>query len=137
MIVRRFERFHLCVFLAAAVVTIAAARDQEPAPTPTPASTADVVVLVKGNGSPVNQADVFLSAGDYQDSMHTDADGRARFSEVPVGAVAVQVTATGWKTFGSDVDTHAGRNRLTVTLEPLPSATPEPGEDDDERQGPR
>ena len=134
---RRSKPFRLCVSLAAAMVTLAAARAQDPAPTPTPAPTADVVVLVKGNGSPVNHADVLLSAGEYQDSMHTDPEGHARFSEVPVGAVAVQVTATGWKTYGDAIHTHAGKNGLTVTLEPLPSPTPEPGEDDDARQRPR
>ena len=131
MLTLRCDRLSIPLWLLGTALLMTSARAQSPDPSPTPAPTAatnaDVVILVKGNGHAIESAEAFLESDNgYQDSLHTDEHGRARFSEVPVGDVAIQVTAAGWKTFGGQRQVHAGTNNVTVTLERLADPTPEP-----------
>ncbi|HEY6136636.1 MAG TPA: carboxypeptidase-like regulatory domain-containing protein [Thermoanaerobaculia bacterium] len=85
--------------------------------------TAAVVVLVTGDSKAVQNANVLLTTTDdsYNESLFTDKRGRAQFSGVPVGDIALQVIASGWKTHGSTKIVKAPSSHFNVTLEHKPA----------------
>lgn len=90
-----------------------------------------IQVTGKGNSHPVNGADVFVRAKDegFEQSTKTDSQGVATLASVPRGSLVIQIAASGWKTWGGQVDFKDDKP-IQVTLEKdqteRPSPTPTP-----------
>lgn len=89
-----------------------------------------IMVTSKGNTKPVSGADVIVRAKDedFEVSTRTDSQGNASVGSVPRGSLLIQIIASGWKTWGGQVD-FKDDTPIKITLEkdqPAPSESPTP-----------
>jgi len=86
-----------------------------------PLATVNFVVVRDENGKPIRNAAVVLhpvnergkqERGGFE--LKTDADGKTSYDGVPYGKLRIQVLASGFQTYGDDVDIN--QRDLDVTI---------------------
>jgi hypothetical protein len=79
-----------------------------------------IIVKVSDGGTALAEAEVEVTnEHEYDWTLHTNADGVARFTEVPRGNIAIVVTKKGWKNSRHDresKDLEAAGSEITVPI---------------------
>ena len=80
---------------------------------------ASLLVIVKGDGSKVQNASVYVGAGsNYKRECKTDKNGEAEFDDVPIGQILIQVIKKEFRTGGIYYKLKVGSNKVTIKLIP-------------------
>jgi len=77
-----------------------------------------VIQVSDGAGKPVRGATVSVVIDDLEMEQRSDARGRAKFSDLPVGSARVQAVATGWNTSGRNIALDRERVQVDLALTP-------------------
>ena len=81
-------------------------------------------VFSKGSHKPLKDAEVWVKSeakdADFDQTAKTDREGSVSFSGVPYGAVTVEVTAKGWKTYHKKDKVERDDVSFSVELDAVP-----------------
>jgi hypothetical protein len=94
---------------------------QEGAPGPIKKRLVKLTIEVtdRDDKAPVENALVYVKSKgeDFEKSLDTNPRGIAKFTDVPLGKVRIQVIGRGRKTWGDDFELKQETQRITVSLE--------------------